>query len=370
MIVKVQIFIKTFFVIGMVLFSANASASYWLECIGLVTIKSDIAEITNYSEAKEKYIKADFYIHDHTFTCKGHGSKIDIKGIRKNTKISFLALINEGMFKKGTHLQVEYIHVNSMLPSGGSTNVGWTVLKTVKTIPPEKISPQRVKPKQIPESTSEGVDLSVEESLWEKYKDALPSYKELEGSPLKNENISDTNDLFSIYRGNLFKVIYPKSFSVKPLKPIVLFDANFYQNEHLEVEPKLPPKYLEYVDTDEAYFKSSDGLVEFFVYAKDSSDNPQNYTKVTGDEIKLSSSSEKFSFKKEHLNYVIKAWVTIKAKDNSYYRSYIHQRACHDDFSTCETQVFGIKYSSTEAYNKYRDFFIGFTRSLVRTAEF
>ncbi len=370
MIFKVQIFIKTFFVVGMFLFSTNASASYWLECIGLITLESDIEEITNDLEAEEKYIKTDFHIHDDTFTCKGHGSKIDVKGIRKNTKIDLAASINERILKKGTHLQVKYIHVTSMLPSGGSTNVGWTVLKTVKTIPPTKKPPIRVKPKQIPESASAGVDLSIEESLWEKHKDELPNYKEFEDISLKNEDINDTNELFSIYRGNLFKVIYPKSFSVKPLKPIVLFDANFYQNEHLEVEPKLPPKYLEYVDTDEAYFKSPDGLVEFFIYAKDSSNPPKSYIKVTKNEIKLSSNSDKFLFEKEHLNSVIKAWVTIKAKDNSYYRSYIHQRACHDDFSNCESQVFGIKYSSTEAYNKYRDFFIAFNRSLVRPAEF
>ncbi len=370
--VTVQTLLKTFLVIGMFLSSANASASYWLECIGLVTIKSDLAEFTKSSEDKNKYIKASVYIHEHTFTCEGHDRKINKKGIINYQKIDLLPSINEKMLKKGSHLQVKYTYYDSKLRRG---SINLTALKIVETILPKKIKPKRVKPKQIPKSPSEGIDLYVEESSWEKYQEALPSYKEFERTPLENEGISYTKEFFSIYRGDLFKIIYPKSFSAKPLKPIVRFDVNFHQNEHLEIEPKLPPKYLEYVDTDEAFFTSPDGLVEFFAYAKDSSDHPKSYLKVAEDEIELSRNSDKFSNEKEHLNYVQKAWVTIKAKNNSYYRSYSHQRACHDgkkniNWNECETHVVGIKYSSTEVYNKYRDFFIAFNRSLVRTAEF
>lgn len=352
MIANVQILLKIFFVIGMVLFSNNASASYFLECIGFVTIKSDLAEFTKCSEVKKKHIKADIYIHEHTFTCKGHESAINIKGKRKKSMIDLTESINERILKKGSHLQVKYSYSDSVM---SPPFIEWVAIRIMEIIPPEKTPPKRVKTNPAAESPTGGVDIFIEESIWGKYQKELPSYKDFERTTFGGKDISVTNEFFSIYRGKLFKIIHPKSFSIKPLKPVEQFDINFYRNEHLEIEPKLPPKYFEYVDTDETYFTSPDSLVEFFVYAKDSSDNPSSYLKVTEDKVKLSSNSDKFSYEKEHLNHVLKAWVTIKAKDNSYYRSYSHQRACHvgeKDWNDCETQVFGIKYSSTEAYNK------------------
>ncbi len=40
------------------------------------------------------------------------------------------------------------------------------------------------------------------------------------------------------------------------------------------------------------------------------------------------------------------------------------------DSNSCETHVFGIKYSNIKGYIKYRDYFIVFNRSLVKTAEY
>lgn len=226
-------------------------------------------------------------------------------------------------------------------------------------------------------SPSEGIDLFVEEASWKKYSGTLPGYK-------TNEDGSYTEASFSIYYGDLFHIIHPKSFNARPLQPVERIDTNkpmylrpikaFDESEDIKpkVEPELPERYFEYINTDEAYFTSPDGLVEFFVYAKDTSNERPDYIKATDKEIQLSSESGKFSDDNEYLDYIQKAWVTIKAKDNSYYRSYIHQRACHSDehstWNACETQVLGIKYSNAAAYNEYRYSFIAFNRSLVRTA--
>lgn len=237
------------------------------------------------------------------------------------------------------------------------------LLSTLSTQANEAISP------------SEGIDLFVEEASWEKYSGALPGYK-------TNEDGSYTEASFSIYYGDLFKIIHPKSFNARPLQPIERFDTNkpiylepikaLDKSGETMQKPELPANYFEYINTDEAYFKSPDGLVEFFVYAKDTSSEKPDYIKTTKEEVQLSSNSGKFSDDNKYLDYIQKSWVTIKAKDNSYYRSYIHQRACHSDeqssWNDCETQVLGIKYSDAAAYNEYRYSFIAFNQSLVRTA--
>lgn len=228
--------------------------------------------------------------------------------------------------------------------------------------------------KKSPESPPEGIDVFVEEFLWASHKTPHPSYKELEGTPSGKVGISHPKKIFSVYSGDLFQIIHPKSFKARPLKPTKRFDVNYHKNEVLRIKPKLSSKYFEYVNTDKAYFTSPDGLVEFFVYAKDISNDQSNYTKIAKNEIKIRSYSDKFFFEKKYLNYILKYWATVKEKNNIYYRSYIYQRSCHDDnrssFNDCETQVIGIKYKNVEAYIKYRDLFIVFNNSLSRSADF
>ena len=365
--VKVQTLFKAFLIISLSFFSANASASFSMECEGLITIRSDLVLLSDNNNS----IKASIQVHNHTFTCTGHSKEFRNYGKSKNAEIVLPFTINKKWLKKGTNLRAKMVY-RTWRGGGGGKSTKWTALKIVETIPPKKVP---TKPKQsprveIPKSPSEGIDMFVEKTLWKKYKGKLPSYKEFTLKSVANERISVTKEYFTIFHGDLFKVIIPKSFEARPLHPIERFDVNAHRNEDLEIEAKLPPKYFEFVKINEAFFTSPDGLVEFYVYAKDSSNPPQSYMKVAEDETELSSNSSKFSHEKEYLNYLLKAWVTIKAKNNSYYRSYTYQRACHDDFSICETLVFAIKYSSVKAYNKYRDFFIAFNQSLVRTAEF
>lgn len=358
----------------LLLFPFTASASSFLECTGIITLKHKVNNSAKKVEPryyKNKLKVWDILVHEHTFSCKGHGASLP-KGVVKKAKLLITANVADVTRKAGDHFKVKYQYGDS---AGFAPSSSWTVTRRVNSIPLKKAERRVPQTPRMPKYPAEGLDIFVEETSWDNYKGPLPVYEDFTRASLPNEGITYSKEFFTIYRGTLFEIIYPKAFITKPTKPVKRFDVNAYINEFEldENEPKLPPKVIENVITNNAYFTSPDGLVEFYVYAKDSTESPDYYTKVADNEIKLSSTSTKHSRKNEHLNYVLKGWTTFKAKDGSYYRSHLHQRACHDDgntsFNDCETQILGIKYKNIKAYQQYRNKFIGFAKSLLRTSD-
>ena len=335
-----------------ILVPMKAVASYWLECNGLVTIKSDI---TYFSEVDEPHINADFLIHDDTFTCKGHGSKLDFQDVIKNANISIGKLTNETQLEKGNTLLVKYTHVNSKTPSGATLNISWEASKKVDSVTANTVEVENTNTNPIPESSSDGIDLNAEEALWQEWQTSEEEKK-------TDLDSSNSGEKFSIFRGMFFRIFYPQNFSAQPY----LIDES--------MDPMRLPRFpdLDYIETDGAYFTSPDGLVEFFIYAAKNTMNPENYIKTRQNEVLISRKSEKYSFEERHHNYQQKSWVTTKEKGNAYYRSFIHQRDCHysatTSWSDCETKVLGVKYSNADVYYEYRDLFKEFRDSLVVTS--
>ena len=155
---------------------------------------------------------------------------------------------------------------------------------------------------------------------------------------------------FTKYTGSLFSVYYPSSFSPRPQKPY--------------------SKTYKSVDTDEAFFLSPDKKVEFFVYSPHWSGEPKTYHKVAKNEI-LIDSDLKETYAKENIRISIR-YVTIKAKDNSYTRSYAYRLRCTLDVNghpgSCESDTFGIKYKDKKTYHKFKKIYIKFKKSLEKYA--
>jgi hypothetical protein len=108
---------------------------------------------------------------------------------------------------------------------------------------------------------------------------------------------------------------------------------------------------------ESAFFKSPDGLVEFYIYAPQWSGNPtdialKNTEKTTGTTSKTSGS-------------VTIAWWTITAKNGSYTRTY---QETTDNVSNTNWVV-GIKYKNQSAYNKYKQQYVAFKASLSQFAD-
>lgn len=145
----------------------------------------------------------------------------------------------------------------------------------------------------------------------------------------------------ALYRGTWFDIEYPQNFTARPTTP-----------------------------TNEAFFTSPDGTVEFFVYSPLWSGNPETYLTIAPiekvvsektDEVKESERSGQFGDK-------IVRWVTIKAKDGSYYRSFVSIKEQVGTGSDLH-HVFGIKYQDNESYEKYREAYVAFKKSLRQYAD-
>jgi hypothetical protein len=103
---------------------------------------------------------------------------------------------------------------------------------------------------------------------------------------------------------------------------------------------------------ESAFFKSPDGLVEFYIYSPQWSGNPTD--------IALKISEEKTSTTSKASGNVIITWWTITAKDRSYTRTY---QETMDNVSNTNWVV-GIKYKNQSAYNKYKQQYLAFKASL------
>ena len=102
------------------------------------------------------------------------------------------------------------------------------------------------------------------------------------------------------YKGNWFDISYPYNFISSPSSPII--DRETYK----------------FVDTDEAYFLSADGTVEFFVCSPQWGGNPINYLELADNEEIDSKKTTMDEIDPE----ILMNWVTYKDKDGNYLRSH------------------------------------------------
>ncbi len=165
--------------------------------------------------------------------------------------------------------------------------------------------------------------------------------KEQKQSVSKRVTESTKNDLI-LYGGSWFDIEYPKKFTANPIIPTDVY------------------KGMTRVHTDEAYFASPDGAVEFFVFSPLWSGDPADYLTVRATEELISEKNEENG---SNFDKKVIRWVTIKAKDMSYYRSFVSIKEQVGTGSDLH-HVFGIKYKDNEAYERYRDAYIAFKESL------
>jgi hypothetical protein len=146
-----------------------------------------------------------------------------------------------------------------------------------------------------------------------------------------------------LYGGYYFDVYYPESFTAFPAN-----DKEDYGRP--------------YAETDEAFFTSPDGEVEFFIYSPLWSGEPENYTKIAENEKLVSEETKEYDEGDTRIR-----WVTIEDKDGSYTRSFVSK---YEQISFSEIHhVFGIKYKNQAAYEKYKSAYLDFKNSLVQYAD-
>lgn len=169
------------------------------------------------------------------------------------------------------------------------------------------------------------------------------SENQLDDSTAKSAEISALPYSTSTARfnGSWFSVAYPDDFTVTPTEPEAEF--NDYQ----------------YVETDEARFLSADGRVEFFIYSPQWSGDPENYLKLADNEELVSDREDA----EEVMPSNIHRWVTIRAKNGSYERSYYSKK------TESTHLVFGIKYTDQATYEAYKNAYVAFKKSLVQFAD-
>ena len=109
---------------------------------------------------------------------------------------------------------------------------------------------------------------------------------------------------------------------------------------------------------DSAFFSAPDGSVEFYIFSPIWNGDPQD--------IEINEATESYvSQKTETRNGIKVRRVTISAKDGSYLRSFEDT----ENTNTNTRKVFGIKYKNQNAYNKYRQTYLTFKKSLKQYAD-
>jgi hypothetical protein len=137
------------------------------------------------------------------------------------------------------------------------------------------------------------------------------------------------------YEGAWFEIRYPPGFRVRPSQPSA--SANGY---------------------DSAFFLSSDGTVEFYVFAPQWNGTARDIEVDPATETIVSQNVARSGTKRIRR-------VTIRAQDGSYLRSYEDT----EDVVTNTRKAFGIKYVNAAAYNRYRQSYVTFKASLVQFAD-
>ena len=158
------------------------------------------------------------------------------------------------------------------------------------------------------------------------------------------------------YHGAWFRVEYPRGFRVRP---------------GMASRTAIPGE-------DSAFFTSPDRTVEFYVYSpqwygapSDIMLNPKT-EKLVSSRTKIVPAKPSWpgiSADDEQPDVEI-LWQTIRAKDGSYTRSYVNAAFGPGIMDGRMGQrVFGVKYTSHRAYERYRADYLRFKRSLEQYAD-
>ena len=161
---------------------------------------------------------------------------------------------------------------------------------------------------------------------------------------VRGQESKDLGNGTLLFRGDYFDIAYPENFT--PWK--------FSQKDNTD-----------YFMTDEAYFESPEGDVEFYVYSPQWSGEPREYLKVPESEILLSTRSETVREAEREGQYgdKIVKWMTVKSRDGSYLRSILSIREQVGTGSELH-HVFGIKYKNESSLARYREEYLAFKSSL------
>ena len=138
------------------------------------------------------------------------------------------------------------------------------------------------------------------------------------------------------YRGAWFEIRYPATFKARPSLKSISFDGKY----------------------DSAIFIAPDSSAEFYVFAPQWNGDPRDIEIDPGREEYDSQHSER----KGTINL---RRVTIRAKDNSYWRSF--EDTENTDLNI--RRVFGFKYRDQATYNRYKKDYLAFKRSLAQFSD-
>lgn len=136
------------------------------------------------------------------------------------------------------------------------------------------------------------------------------------------------------YKGAWFEIKYPSSFRVRPSQ-----------------------RSSSATGFESAFFTAPDGSVEFYVFSPQWNGQPRDI-EIKASEVLVSQNSERRG------NKTVRR-VTVKARDNSYSRSFEDT----EDSATNTRKVFGIKYRDQSAYSRYRQTYLTFKQSLTQLAD-
>jgi hypothetical protein len=153
----------------------------------------------------------------------------------------------------------------------------------------------------------------------------------------------------SLYSGAYFEINYPSNFTPDP-NAITKYNGN------------------KFVTTDEATFTSPDKAVEFFVFSPLWAGNPKNYLIISSSEEVVSEKTKRLCERFGQYGDRIIRQVTIRDKNSNYYRSYLSIKEQVGTESELH-HVFGIKYKSHLAYEKYHDAYLAFKKSLKQFSD-
>ena len=138
-----------------------------------------------------------------------------------------------------------------------------------------------------------------------------------------------------VYKGAWFEIKYPAAFRVRPSQ-----------------------RSSSGQGYDSVFFTAPDGSVEFYVFSPQWNGEPNDIELNAKYEVLVSQNTE-------HKGSLVVRRKTIKARDNSYTRSFEDT----EDSATNTRKVFGIKYRNQDAYARYRQTYLTFKKSLTQFAD-
>lgn len=169
-------------------------------------------------------------------------------------------------------------------------------------------------------------------------------------SVIQNEPIIEKPVAKQLYKGYWFDIEYPETFTARPLEPI-----NYHEGVRM-------------ILTDQAYFTSPDGEVEFYVYSPLWAGYPEYLDMLSTEELVSEEVVERDTTppnaelkKKNRVTFK-----TYKEKKGLYFRSIaLYENNIYEGEDLPETtHLFGVRYSSQESYSEYKQIYIDFKQSL------